>query len=572
MIVVRPPTAEEPAEATESEADSESPSTQMGGAFDAVFGSGQDSADAAAASASGASPYDDQPTATFAVPGVAAAAAGENGSNGASAAQSGSSQSGVSSFGGPSAFGFEGTPTSGGETDLALGSLEQSEDSHDSDEDSRPVGEKEWYVAIDDSQVGPIDVGEIEQRWDARELDDDSLAWKAGMADWMPIADIAELSYLITERPQSKPSMGASFGNTAATLGGGAAGASVASASFDSSEGPAIDWKPSAASALSSLVEEEIVAPGEDEAAEPPAPQPALEGMPSFGANDVFGGGNGAAAPAPSAPAPAAPIGGGWSVPETRRREGNPALVISVVVLVLLVAAIAAGAYYVLVLSKGDGAPVAQPTTPPPSEPVAKAPDPQPPVAGAESGDATDDAVKDGGDDSGSDGVEKAKADADADSDASGKSKADKGRDRNKSKSGKQEKKPREKRAKDRRGSGSDIDDVFKEKRAANPAIAKEVTKDDIIAGIKKNGGKLKPCLTAARSKGEILPGKYKFVLNWRIQPSGGVTGGKLTGPREVLGTSLPACFSRVMGSWKFPASQKGVPKVSNFPLSINVR
>lgn len=572
MIVVRPPTAD--AEATESDADSESPSNQMGGAFDAVFGSGQDSADSAAGSpASGTSPYDDQPTATFAVPGVAASSTGENGSNGASSVQSGSSQSGESSFGGPSAFGFEGTPTSGGETDLALGSLEQSEDSSDSDEDSRPVGEKEWYVAIDDSQVGPIDVGEIEQRWDARELDDDSLAWKAGMADWMPIADIAELSYLITERPQSKPSMGASFGNTAATLGGGAAGANVASASFDSNEGPAIDWKPSAASALSSLVEEEIVAPGEDDEAEPPAPQPALEGMPSFGANDVFGGGNGSAAPAASAPAPAAPVGGGWSVPETRRREGNPALVISLVVLVLLVGAIAAGAYYVLVLNKGDGAPVAQPTTTAPSEPIAKAPDPQPPAdEGKSAAAADDDTAQDDGDGGESDGGDKAKADADADDGAAGKSKADKSRDRNKSKANKQEKKPREKRTKDRRGSGSDIDDVFKDKRSANPAIAKEVTKDDIIAGIKKNGGKLKPCLTAARSKGEILPGKYKFVLNWRIQPSGGVTGGKLTGPREVLGTSLPACFSRVMGSWKFPASQKGVPKVSNFPLSINVR
>ncbi|MEZ4272665.1 MAG: GYF domain-containing protein [Myxococcota bacterium] len=41
---------------------------------------------------------------------------------------------------------------------------------------AQPGGAKDWYVAIEDSQVGPVDVAEIEQRWDARELSEDSLA------------------------------------------------------------------------------------------------------------------------------------------------------------------------------------------------------------------------------------------------------------------------------------------------------------------------------------------------------------------------------------------------------------
>ncbi|MEM6732862.1 MAG: hypothetical protein AAF658_14990, partial [Myxococcota bacterium] len=63
----------------------------------------------------------------------------------------------------------------------------------------------------------------------------------------------------------------------------------------------------------------------------------------------------------------------------------------------------------------------------------------------------------------------------------------------------------------------------------------------------------------------------YRFILNWRIQPSGGVSNASLSGPSEVMKTSLPKCFARVMSSWKFAASKSGAP-IKNFPLPINVR
>ncbi|MEL6544409.1 MAG: GYF domain-containing protein [Myxococcota bacterium] len=558
MIVVRPPAAEEPAPAaTESnepaEEEQQAPAGQMGGAFDAMFGDSQgqsgfpedngatDSASDDAGQSAANDGFTDHDAGNGAVPG----AAGFD-SDGAAAG----------------AFGFEGESSSGGETDFALGSLEREPTGAGLPDSTRPAGEKEWYVAIDDSQVGPIDLAEVEQRWDGRELDEDSLAWKAGMADWLPIADVAELSYLITERPQTRPSVGAGFGNTAATLGGGAgAGASVAAASFDAAEGPAIEWKPSAASALSSLVEEEIVAPSTPEPAAPAAnAQPPLEGMPSFGANDVFGGGNGANGadtPSPAAaggfgaPAPvAAPIGGdvggGWSVPETRSSGGGNGMVIALFALVLLlVLGLGGGAYYFLVVKGGEdpvkptpSGPVIAEKTPEakPAEPAEPKPEEKPTVVAQNDPKPEETAT-----------APKVKTPKDK----------PKGRDRPKTK-------PKT------RPKNDPLDPDNIEKKAAAKSLA-DLTKDDIVAGVKKNGGKLKPCLTAARSKGEILPGKYRFILNWRIQPSGGTSDAKLTGPGEVMGTSLPQCFRRVMSSWRFKPSKAGAP-IKNFPLPITVR
>lgn len=566
MIVVRPPSAEESAAtATESQsgpsAEEPAPAGQMGGAFDAMFG---DRAQTGLGQEESTQTYESQ----FGLDGqsVAQHAFGDTDEH---AAGNGSGMPGGAGFDqdGADAFGFGATGQSGGETDFALGALEREPTGAGLPESSRPAGEKEWYVAIDDSQVGPIDLGEVEQRWDSRELDEDSLAWKAGMPDWLPIADVPELAYLITERPQSRPSVGAGFGNTAATLGGAAsAGASVVSASFDSAEGPAIEWKPSAASALSSLVEEEIVAPSHDPSPPQPAatPQPALEGMPSFGASDVFGG-NGADHPAVGlgAPAPSAPLAGdvgGWSVPESRPSGGGNGVLIALVALVLvLVAAVGGGAYYFLVLKPGQGP--SDPATPPSGPVVAQKDDPQAGEAEKPAESEKDEPEKLAAVTDDSKSGEPATADA---PEPASRPESQARPDRNKPRP--ERSKPRPSRTKPK---GGGVDDVFDK-----PAPSKNLpalTKDDIVDGVKSNGGKLKPCLTAARAKGEILPGKYKFILNWRIQPSGGVSNASLSGPSEVMGTSLPRCFSRVMSSWKFKPSKSGAP-IKNFPLPITVR
>ena len=63
-------------------------------------------------------------------------------------------------------------------------------------------------------------------------------------------------------------------------------------------------------------------------------------------------------------------------------------------------------------------------------------------------------------------------------------------------------------------------------------------------------------CIKKARSQGELAPGRHTLVLEWSIQPSGKVANPKLKGPANVLGTSLPGCFSRGMRKWKFPSTE----------------
>jgi hypothetical protein len=385
------------------------------------------------------------------------------------------------------------------------------------------------------------------------------------MGDWLAIADIPELAYLITEKPQSTASPAASFGAAPTTGGGSPAVANVASASFEGAEGGAVDWKPSAASALSSLVQDEISTKPEPEEVPAPAPSPALDGMPSFGAGDVFGGGAPGASGAPAADAfaapaaPAAPMGdmgggGGWTVPETKKSGGHTGLIVAIVLLAIVVLGVGGGAFYWFGI-RGQGQQQVETPTPPDTQLAQKGPTNEAPKpAGAEA------AAPEKADETEAPKEDPSAPEPEAKEAKSEPKKTSKStRTRNKP-SGKPSGKPKPKK--------DDIDKVFDAPKAN---VKASLTRDDIFNGVKKNAGKLKPCLTAARSKGEVLPGKYKFVLDWRIQPSGKVTGGKLKGPKEVMKTSLPSCFGRVMNTWKFAVSKSGAP-ISNFPLPITVR
>ena len=88
----------------------------------------------------------------------------------------------------------------------------------------------------------------------------------------------------------------------------------------------------------------------------------------------------------------------------------------------------------------------------------------------------------------------------------------------------------------------------------------------DIVDGVRKNAKLVTPCLKTARRAGELIPGKYKLILNWTILPNGSVTGSQLKGPSKILGTSLATCIPHAMRQWKFPSSDKGAP-VKNFPF-----
>ena len=55
---------------------------------------------------------------------------------------------------------------------------------------------EEWHVAIHDTPVGPMRRDEVARKIAAGAIDRESLAWREGMDDWLPIKHIAELAML----------------------------------------------------------------------------------------------------------------------------------------------------------------------------------------------------------------------------------------------------------------------------------------------------------------------------------------------------------------------------------------
>ena len=425
---------------------------------------------------------------------------------------------------------------------------------------ARPAGEKEWYVAIDEAQIGPVDLREIEQRWDAKELSEDSLAWKAGMGDWSPLAEIPDFAYLVTERPQQQAPAASSYANMPAGA------TAMPSSSLPQAMGPmafagsnveisGVSWKPSAASALSSLVQEELVAIAKP-ADEPvrTGTAPVDMGMPSFGAADLFGkggnGGVGAPAVPAAGPAFAPPVGDpfgasqSWSVPKPAQSSGIKPMTVVLGGMGLVVVALIA---VVVVILLRPPAPVAVVTPPPPvavavaanpapSNPVAVEPKPVTPPKVAPVDDTPTPDV----------GTKKVKE----------------------KKKGSAKPEPGDKHPAG--GKPDPVDNVFNEKPAAASNLAATPTKDEVVSGVKSNAKAIIPCLQAAKAKGELAAGKHTLVLDFVIKPNGSVSDGQLKGPNYVMGTSMPGCFAQKMKAWTFPASKNGIP-VKNYPLAFGM-
>jgi hypothetical protein len=66
----------------------------------------------------------------------------------------------------------------------------------------------EWHVAIDDAPVGPMRREEVARRLSAGGLGPESLAWREGLDDWMPIRAIPELAVLCPPSQMVAPPAG----------------------------------------------------------------------------------------------------------------------------------------------------------------------------------------------------------------------------------------------------------------------------------------------------------------------------------------------------------------------------
>lgn len=61
---------------------------------------------------------------------------------------------------------------------------------------------KEWYVIIEGHVKGPLTINELRKEW---KITPDTLVWKEGFGEWLPIRLIPELKILFEDPPAKKP-------------------------------------------------------------------------------------------------------------------------------------------------------------------------------------------------------------------------------------------------------------------------------------------------------------------------------------------------------------------------------
>lgn len=166
----------------------------------------------------------------------------------------------------------------------AVRKLAEAEAAEPSPEEKAAATQHEWYVAIDEKQVGPWTVEKVKDAWDRGEVGPDNLCWRSGFSDWIPLSETAELASVLAPRPAkpvivapapvstSSPTLPAGPVESAFSAGSSRPGAGGNSAVAEEPVG----WKPSAASVLASLVKEENDALSKP----PPRPAPSLEREP----------------------------------------------------------------------------------------------------------------------------------------------------------------------------------------------------------------------------------------------------------------------------------------------------
>ena len=167
-----------------------------------------------------------------------------------------------------------------------------------SEDESDPAA-VEWYVAIDGQQVGPVSFADLSERWARGVLGPDSLCWRAGLSDWVPIRQLPDLIKRLPAQAKSaagvaepkkaevsaeaKPA-GAKEAKTEKSSGAkpdaaakdAAKGAGARSAAAETKER---EWKPSAGVALESLVEKEVEEAKKRQDEAPAIPDPETTGI-----------------------------------------------------------------------------------------------------------------------------------------------------------------------------------------------------------------------------------------------------------------------------------------------------
>lgn len=72
-----------------------------------------------------------------------------------------------------------------------------------------------WHLVINQDQVGPLTVAEVQAKFASGEVDGETFTWREGFADWLPLSQVDQFAALVAS------------GTTTAALGGGGGAAAV---------------------------------------------------------------------------------------------------------------------------------------------------------------------------------------------------------------------------------------------------------------------------------------------------------------------------------------------------------
>ena len=492
--------------------------------------------------------------------------------------------------------------------------------------------ESNWFVAINEKQTGPLTLDKVKEHWDKGEVGPDSLCWREGFQDWLPLSEVKSLAVVLAPKPPrpivvpaatipaapavvSVPVQSAfSAGGVVQTVQGEVQVAMPAVPASGPEESGA--WKPSAASALASLVKDEMDALAKPPAKESPPPAPA----PSAGRLiDVPEGAVSAplAAPVPRSSNPYAENSAAtYSAPAVTayRPPTNRGLVIGLgaVVGVVLVGLI--GTVGWLVFGGGRVAPVAQPSPPvaqvaqvPPTTPTTTTTAPaaaaKPLEAAPPTGVQPPAGVQPPPGTTAVPPVAAAPKDSSPAKDVAGpRSTGPTRREATRSTEAKEPREPRESReppketakepakdVKEPQGSGGDeFESAFgktptrrEEPKRAEPTVRREsyvppppgagsdvkesLGNSDIMEVVLANKPALIKCSDEEHQKEPGTTGK--LVMRWSIQSNGKVSNVVVVS-EEFKNTYMAACVGKVIKSWTFPRS-KNPPEPFTLPVKF---
>lgn len=165
----------------------------------------------------------------------------------------------------------------------------------DAEPKSEEIPQTDWYVAINEKQTGPLTLEKVKEHWDHGEISPDSLCWRAGYDDWIPVSEVKMLTSVLAPKPpkpivvapaatitQSGPAV-VNVPVQSAFSAGGMVQTVQSQMQVPMSAGglgpeETNSWKPSAATSLGSLLKDELEAQARPPPKAPPPPVVAEQG------------------------------------------------------------------------------------------------------------------------------------------------------------------------------------------------------------------------------------------------------------------------------------------------------